>query len=216
MSRTRADGQRTRAAILERAAALATVNGLNGLTIGVLADDLGMSKSGLYTHFKSKEALQLATIDEAGRILHAQVVEPAIKSEAGMDRLVAVCDAYFDYLQRRCFPGGCFFAVASLELGSRPGPVKERVARFLADFLVVLEQCAADAIGRKQLVDTEKPHVLAFELNGIFLAAHVHFVLHGNEAALDIARQVVRHRLRLNDPSPKRLAPNESTAAPKA
>jgi AcrR family transcriptional regulator len=195
MAGTRADGRRTRAAILERAAALATVNGLDGLTIGVLADELGMSKSGLYTHFKSKEALQLATIDEAGRIFNAQVVEPAMESEAGADRLVALCDGYFDYLERRCFPGGCFFAVASLELGSRPGPVKERVARFMTDFFLLIEQSAADAIERRQLADTEKPDVLAFELNGVFLAADVHFVLHGNEAALATARQVVRHRL---------------------
>jgi AcrR family transcriptional regulator len=190
-----ADGQRTRGAILSRAAALATVSGLDGLSIGDLAEALDMSKSGLYAHFKSKEELQLATIDEAARIFDEQVVAPALRVEPGVDRLVAVCDAYFDYLQRRCFPGGCFFAVAALEMGSRPGRVKERVEEFVAGFFELLRKSAADAIRRKQLPRTEKPDALAFELHGVVLAADVHFVLHGNEGALDTARQVVRRRL---------------------
>lgn len=196
MSRAlRIDGERTRAAILRRAAELATVNGLDGLTIGDLANSLGMSKSGLYAHFKSKEALQLATVDEANRIFNEQVVIPALRSEPGVDRLVGVCDSFFDYLQRRCFPGGCFFAAASLEMGGRPGAVKDRVARYQADFVALLRQCAAEAIKRKQLPRTEQPDVLAFELNGVVLAANVHFVLHGNEGVLDTARQVVRRRV---------------------
>lgn len=174
---------------------MATVRGLDGLTIGDLAEALDMSKSGLYAHFKSKEELQLATIEEAARIFDEQVVAPALRVEAGVDRLVAVCDAYFDYLQRRCFPGGCFFAVAALEMGSRPGRVKERVAEFMAGFFELLRQSAADAIRRKQLPRTEKPDALAFELHGVVLAADVHFVLHGNEGALNTARQAVRRRL---------------------
>jgi AcrR family transcriptional regulator len=191
----RADGQRTRAAILRQAADLATVNGLDGLTIGTLADTLRMSKSGLYAHFKSKEELQLATVEEAGRIFGEQVITPALRAEPGIGRLVAVCDAFFDYLQRRCFPGGCFFAVTALEMGSRPGRVKERVAQIQGGFVDMLRQNAADAIRQKQLDTTENPDALAFELNGVILAADVHFVLHGNEAALDTARQIVRRRL---------------------
>jgi AcrR family transcriptional regulator len=196
MSRTAgSDGRRTRAAILRQAADLATVNGLEGLTIGSLAGALEMSKSGLYAHFKSKEELQLATVDEAGRIFDEQVIAPALRAEPGIGRLVAVCDAYFDYLGRRCFPGGCFFAVTALEMGSRPGRVKERVAAIQGDFVEMLRQGAADAVSRGQLPSTEQPDALAFELNGVILAADVHFVLHGNEGALDIARQVVRRRL---------------------
>jgi AcrR family transcriptional regulator len=192
---SRADGQRTRTAILRRAADLATVNGLDGLTIGVLADTLGMSKSGLYAHFKSKEELQLATVEEAARIFDEQVIAPALRVEPGIGRLLAVCDAYFDYLQRRCFPGGCFFAVTALEMGSRPGRVKDRVAQIQGGFVEMLRQNAADAIRQKQLDATEDPGALAFELNGVVLAADVHFVLHGNEGALDTARRVVRRRL---------------------
>ena len=123
--RPRADGERTRSAILREAASLATVDGLEGLSIGNLAAALGMSKSGLYAHFGSKQELQLATVEEAGRIFAAEVVQPALAAPAGLAQLVAVCEAFFDHLQRRTFPGGCFFAGAALEMGTRPGPVKE-------------------------------------------------------------------------------------------
>jgi AcrR family transcriptional regulator len=196
---TRADGQRTRAAILRQAADLATVNGLDGLTIGTLASALRMSKSGLYAHFESKEELQLATIDEAGRIFDEQVVAPALRGEPGIGRLVALCDAFFDYLQRRCFPGGCFFAVTALEMGSRPGRARDRVAQIQGGFVDMLRQNAAEAIKQKQLDASESPDALALELNGVVLAADVQFVLHGNEGALDIARKIVRRRLGVTD-----------------
>ena len=194
-----ADGQRTRAAILRQAADLATVNGLEGLTIGDLAGALGMSKSGLYAHFKSKEALQLAAIEEANRIFDEQVIAPARQVEPGVDSLVAVCDAFFDYLQERVFPGGCFFAVTSMEMGKRSGQVKEYVAHCQGGFVNVLRENAVEAIQRGQLPATEDPDAVAFELNGIILAAQVHFVLHDNEGALDIARRVVRRRLGITE-----------------
>ncbi len=197
----RADGQRTRAAILRQAADLATVKGLDGLTISDLAGALGMSKSGMYAHFESKEALQLATIDVASRIFDEAVIAPALHVEPGIDRLVAMCEAFFNYLQRRTFPGGCFFVVTALEMGERIGPVKEYVQHCHADFVGVLRQNAEVAVGRGQLSATEKPDVLVFELNGVILAAHVHSVLHGKADALDIARQVVRRRLGLTGTS---------------
>jgi AcrR family transcriptional regulator len=200
ISTRRADGQRTRAAILRQAADMATVHGLDGLTIGTLASSLGMSKSGLYAHFKSKEELQLATVEEAGRIFDEQVTAPALRAEPGIGRLVAVCDEFFDYLDRKCFPGGCFFAVTALEMGSRPGRVHERVRQLHGGFVEMLRQNSADAIALKQLDVTENPEALAFELNGIVLAADVHFVLHDNEAVLDIARQAVRRRLGIAGP----------------
>src|SRR5262249_22445605 len=103
--RPRADGERTRGAILRAAASLATVDGLEGLSIGNLAAAIGMSKSGLYAHFGSKQELQLATVQEAGRIFADEVVKPAIAAPAGLAQLVAVCEAFFDHLQRRTFPG---------------------------------------------------------------------------------------------------------------
>src|SRR5215510_14599908 len=115
----RTDGERTHDAIVREAVSLATVDGLEGLSIGNLASALDMSKSGIYAHFGSKQDLQLATVDEAERIFRAEVIAPALASEPGIGQLLAVCDAYLDYLERRTFPGGCFFAGAVLEMGTR-------------------------------------------------------------------------------------------------
>lgn len=193
--RSRADGLRTRQAILREAVSLATVDGLEGLSIGNLAKAIGMSKSGLYAHFGSKEQLQLATVDEAGHIFQAEVVEPALAAAPGVPQLVAICDAFFGHLLGRTFPGGCFFASAALEMGTRPGPVKEKIAAFQAGFVGLIRQFAKTAIEQKQLPADEEPAQLAFELNGIILAADVNFVLNGNAEALDVASNIVRRRL---------------------
>jgi AcrR family transcriptional regulator len=195
--RPRADGERTRGAILRAAASLATVDGLEGLSIGNVAAAIGMSKSGLYAHFDSKQELQLATVQEAGRIFADEVVQPALTAPAGLAQLAAVCEAFFEHLQRRTFPGGCFFAGAALEMGTRPGPVKQAVAAFQAGFADLLRGFAATAIEQNQLPPGEDPDRLAFELNGIILAADANFVLHDNPAVLDLARQVVHRRLGL-------------------
>ena len=196
--RPRADGERTRSAILRAAASLATVDGLEGLSIGNLAAAIGMSKSGLYAHFGSKQELQLATVQEAGRIFAGEVVQPALAAAPGLAQLAAVCEAFFEHLRRRTFPGGCFFAGAALEMGTRPGPVKEAVAGFQAGFADLLRGFAATAIEQNQLPPGEDPDQLAFELNGICLAADANFVLHDNPAVLDLARQVTRRRLGLD------------------
>jgi AcrR family transcriptional regulator len=191
----RADGERTREAIVREAVSLATLDGLEGLSIGDLAGALGMSKSGVYAHFGSKQDLQLATVDEAGRIFHAEVVEPALAAAPGVAQLVAVCDAFCDYLQRRTFPGGCFFAGAALEIGARPGPVKEQIAAFQAGLTALIRQFAVTALERHEIPADEDPDALTFELNGIILAANTSFVLCDDPAALDLARYVVRRRL---------------------
>jgi AcrR family transcriptional regulator len=198
----RADGERTRAAILRAAASLATVDGLEGLSIGNLAAAIGMSKSGLYAHFGSKQELQLATVQEAGRIFADEVVQPALAAPAGLAQLAAVCEAFFEHLRRRTFPGGCFFASAALEMGTRPGPVKEAVAGFQAGFVDLLRGFAATAIEQGELPVGEDPERLAFELNGIILAADTNFVLHDDPAVLDLARQIVHQRLGTRDSSP--------------
>jgi AcrR family transcriptional regulator len=195
----RAAGERTRAAILHEAVSLATVDGLEGLSIGNLAGALGMSKSGLYAHFGSKQDLQLATVEEAGRMFEAEVIEPALAAPPGVGQLVAVCDAFFDHLQRRTFPGGCFFAGAALEMGARPGPVNESVANFQRTFSGLIRGFVATAQALGQLPDDEDPDQLTFELNGIILAANTNFVLQQDPRALDLARRVVRRRLAFTD-----------------
>ena len=195
----RADGERTRSAILRAAASLATVDGLEGLSIGNLAAAIGMSKSGLYAHFGSKQELQLATVDEAERILQAEVVQPALAAPPGLGRLAAVCEAYFSYVERRVFPGGCFFAATALEMGTRPGPVKDRIAAISSGFTALLASFTATAIEQHELPPSEDPGRLAFELHAILLGADTKFILNDDPAALDLARHVIRQRLGLGN-----------------
>ena len=191
----RADGERTRSAILRAAASLATVDGLEGLSIGNLAAAIGMSKSGLYAHFGTKQELQLATVDEAERILTEEVVQPALAASPGLGQLAAACEAFFSYVERRVFPGGCFFAATALEMGARPGPVKERVAAIQSGFTALLRSFAATALEQHELPAREDPDQLAFELYGIMLAADTNFVLHDDPKVLKLAGQIVRQRL---------------------
>jgi AcrR family transcriptional regulator len=195
----RADGERTRGAILHAAAALATIEGLEGLSIGHLAAAIGMSKSGLYAHFGSKQELQLATVDEAERIFNEEVVEPALAARPGRAQLAAACEAYFGYLERRVFPGGCFFAATALEMGTRPGPVKDKVAAIQSGFTALLRTFAATALEQQELPAREDPDRLAFELHALLLAADTKFVLLDDPAVLDLARQVVLQRLGLGN-----------------
>ena len=196
--RPRADGERTRGTILRAAASLATVDGLEGLSIGNLAAAIGMSKSGLYAHFGSKQELQLATVEEAGRIFAEEVVQPALEAAPGIAQLVAVCEAFFDHLERRTFPGGCFMASAALEMGTRPGPVKELVAAFQSQFVALIRSFAVTALAQHELPAHEDPDRLAFELNGIILVTDTTFVLHDDPGVLKLARQIVHQRLALD------------------
>src|SRR5690349_3203528 len=173
----RADGERTRSAILRAAADLATVDGLEGLSIGNLATATGISKSGLYAHFGSKQELQLATVQEAERILDDEVVQPALAAPPGLGQLAAACEAFFSYVERRVFPGGCFFAATSLEMGTRPGPVKDRIAAIQSDFTALLASFAATAVEQGELPADEDPAALAFELHAVLLGADTKFVL---------------------------------------
>src|SRR3954468_12801071 len=106
----RTDGERSRKAILQEAARLATVEGINGLSIGRLAEAVGMSKSGLFAHFGSKEELQLATIGTANEVFAEQVVRPALRGESGIERLRLLCERFLGHVEDDVFTGGCFFA----------------------------------------------------------------------------------------------------------
>jgi AcrR family transcriptional regulator len=191
----RSDGVRSREAIVREAVALATVHGLEGMSIGELASALHMSKSGVYAHFGSKQELQLAIVEEADRIFRAEVIDPALAAPAGLAQLLAVCDAFFDYLLRGTFPGGCFFAGAVLEMGTRPGPVKERVAAFQDQFTALIRQFVVQAQQQGELGADEDADALTFELSGMILAANANFVLHDEPSVPAMAKAVVRRRL---------------------
>ena len=124
-------GERTRQSILDRAVDLASIEGLGGLTIGRLAEELGMSKSGLFAHFGSKEELQLATIESARERFIEHAFRPALKAERGYPRLMAIARAWLAYVKREVFPGGCFFAAASFEFDGRPGLVRDAIASMM-------------------------------------------------------------------------------------
>jgi AcrR family transcriptional regulator len=206
----RADGERTREAIVRRAVSLATLHGLEGLSIGDLAGALDMSKSGVYAHFGSKQDLQLATVDEAGRIFNTEVIEPALAAEPGVAQLVALCDAFFDHLLRRTFPGGCFFAGAALEMGTRPGPVKDEIAAFQGRLTALIRQFIVTALERRELPADEDPDALTFEVNGIILAANASFLLREDPATLDMASNVVRRRLGTTTSTPVAATPRRA------
>jgi AcrR family transcriptional regulator len=191
----RPKGQRTRTAILGQAARLATVDGLEGLTIGGLATAIGMSKSGLYAHFGSKEDLQLATIASARETFVAEVFVPALQAPQGIQRMHAACDAFLSHIERRVFPGGCFFAVAAADVGTRAGAVRDAVAAQQRDWIELLERLARRAMELGELESGVDPGQLAFELNAVLVSASTTFILQGDPAVFERARAAVRRRV---------------------
>ncbi len=193
--RQRADGARTRAAILDTATRLASVEGIRGITLGRLAAELGVSKSGLYAHFGSKEQLQLETIDAAQGIFDQEVVIPAFAVPEGLARLEAFLDAYFSYLERHVFPGGCFFAALLAEMDAAEGPVHEKVVEiersFAREFASLVE--AAQATGEIP-AEVDAPQ-LVFELYACMEMTNYHFILFRDPEILTRGRRAVRNIL---------------------
>lgn len=194
MGPTRA-GEKTRATILREAAQLATLEGLEGLSIGHLAAASGMSKSGLYAHFGSKEELQLATIESARQTFVEEVLRPGLAEPKGVRRLIGVCDAFLAHLERRVFPGGCFFAAATAAVGARRDRVRDAVADQQKDWLEVLARLAREAQELGQLDPGVDPAQLAFEVHALVLGANGLFILTGDPSVLDRARAGVRSRV---------------------
>jgi AcrR family transcriptional regulator len=201
--RRRPDGERSRQAILEEAARLATVEGLEGLSIGRLASAVGMSKSGLYAHFRSKLELQLATIETAGVVFDREVVEPALAGPPGVARVLALCDLFLSHVDRGVFPGGCFFAAVAAEMNVRPGPVRDSIGEFVGGWMQAIEGAVREAQARGELAADVDPTQLAFETNSLLIGANLAFPLFGNRAVLERARRGVRDRLRAAGAGPE-------------
>jgi AcrR family transcriptional regulator len=192
--RHRADGLRSRAAILRAAAELATVEGLEGLSIGQLAERIGMSKSGLYAHFGSKEELQLATIEAAEQTFDEDVIQLGLAAPPGRARLLAVADAFLSHVERRVFPGGCFFASVSAELKMRPGPVRDRVLQYQWQWMQLIERLVREAQDLGEIDAEADAAQIAFEVSSVLLMAHSVFPLTGDRAVLQRARSAVLAR----------------------
>jgi AcrR family transcriptional regulator len=197
--RQRSDGEKSRAAILDASMKLATVEGLDGISIGHLADHIGMSKSGLYAHFGSKEELQLATIDAASETFVLNVIDPA-RTAQGVARIEGLADAFLSYLERRVFPGGCFFAAAQAEFDTHPGAVREKLRESGRRWHDYIERQVRGAQEMGELDADEDPAQLAFEIDAMLKMATASFVLHDDPAALERARRGVRTRLALAAP----------------
>jgi AcrR family transcriptional regulator len=190
-----AGGARNRETILREAARLATVEGIEGLSIARLAGAVGLSKSGLFAHFRSKEELQLATIATADEIFRAEVIGPALEAGSGIARLRALCEEFLAHLERGVFPGGCFFASVAAEIDTHPGPVRDRALATVGEWFAQLEAAAREAQAEGSVKSDEDPTQLAFELDAYVLLANAQYVASGDAAVLDRARHAIKRLL---------------------
>ena len=188
-------GQRTRNSILETAAALATEEGLEPLSIGRLAEETGMSKSGLFAHFGSKEELQLATVEYAAALFVAEVIEPARSAPRGLARIWALCDHMIGYSERQVFPGGCFFAATSFEFNNRPGPVRDRIEEMIRSWLSYLEHAVEQAQEAGELDPKASAREVAFQLDAFAQASNAQYQLFRDPQVFDDARRAIQERL---------------------
>ncbi len=192
--RQRSDGERSRAAILREAAKLATVEGLDGLSLARLAAAVGMSKSGLFAHFGSKEELQLATIDEASAIFDELVIEPAGKETAGVPRLRAYIEKFLEHVEEAVFPGGCFFVSTMNEFDAHPGPIRDGATAFSQRWLTLLAEQVAAAQAAGEIDPTADPSQIAFELNAYMVLGNMQYVATSDRTALERVRRAVDTR----------------------
>src|SRR4051812_27800390 len=191
----RADGVESRRAILHAAANLATTRGLEGLSIGELAQHIGMSKSGLYAHFKSKEELELATIETAAEVFARDVLAPVSESPGGLERVQALSEAFLGHLERRVFPGGCFFATVSAQLASRPGRARDRVMEVQQRWLAQFAEALGQAVEGGELPRDTDIEQLVFEITAMMVRANFSWIATGDTRVLDQARIGIRNVL---------------------
>ena len=193
--RTRSDGERSRAAILSAAGKLATVDGLDGLTIGRLADHIGMSKSGLYAHFGSKEELQLATVGYAEEVFDYEVLLPAQQAEPGLARLDAYVEHWISHVQRAVFPGGCFFVSGITEFAPRSGPVRERISGYVLGWTGRLREEVVAAQEEGDLDLAADPDQIVFEIQSALVLSNVLWVLSEDAGVFERTRTAISSRI---------------------
>ncbi|MFJ3309760.1 TetR/AcrR family transcriptional regulator [Streptomyces sp. NPDC086549] len=189
-------GNRTRKLVLRRTVDIASVEGLEALSVGRLATELELSKSGVFALFGSKQELQLATVREAGRIFTERVIRPAAEVRTGVGRVWRLCELWLEYSRGRVFPGGCFFYGVIAEFDARSGPVHDAVVRAQREWTALVERTIDEArTGGELRPDTDVPQ-LAFELVALMETANAVSVLHDEETAYRRARVGIASRLR--------------------
>jgi AcrR family transcriptional regulator len=186
---------KTRRDILQVAVDIASAEGLEGLSIGRLATELEMSKTGIFSHFGSKEQLQLATVEAAKEIFLEQVAQPPLKSPQGVPRLKAMLEHWLGYVERIVFRGGCFFAAASAEFDSRPGRVRNRIAELTKAWMLALQEEIRFAQRQKEISESVNPAQLAFELHAYVQEANWAFKLFNDKSAFLLARRAIAQRI---------------------
>jgi AcrR family transcriptional regulator len=191
---------KTRREILRVAMDIASAEGLEHLSIGRLAIELQMSKTGVFAHFGSKEQLQLATVGAAKEVFLQQVVKPALPEKRGIPRLRAMLESWIGYVERIVFRGGCFFAAASAEFDSRPGPVRDEIASLTQAWLVAIQDEIAFARSAKLMRASADPAQLAFELHAYVQEANWAFKLFNDKSAFALARKAIAQRLAASCP----------------
>lgn len=165
-------GDSTHQAILDRATGLASQVGLEGLTIGALATELDLSKSGLFAHFQSKEALQLQVLDHGAAVFVENVVRPALSAARGVPRMRALFDRWLDWARSSPLPGGCLFVQATVELDDRPGPARDRLVEYQRQWLDVIATSLQKGIEAKAFRRDADTMQFAHDLYGVMLAYH--------------------------------------------
>ena len=202
----------TRRSILARAVDIASVEGLEGLTIGRLAEALSLSKSGLFAHFGSKEELQLAVVDAASEVFEAEVLGRAEGFERGLPRLLHLARAWLAYIEKSPLRGGCFFAAVAGEVDDRPGRVRDAVAGKTRRWVDLLEAEASAAVDAGDLEDDTDPAQVAFEIHAFVQEANWAFQLHGDAAAFRRAGTAIHRTLAtvVSEPGLRVLAREEA------
>jgi AcrR family transcriptional regulator len=188
----RARGMRSRAAILDRAVQMASREGFEGLTMGELAAELKVPKSSVWALFGSKEELQLATLVAARAILIDRVVVPAIPADEGAQRLLALGEAWSDYLASDVFAGGCFLCAASAEMDGRPGPVRDAVTSVMGEWITLLATNVKAAVASGEFRSRVDPQAMAFRLNALGMAANWQRQLFDDASGIEHARAAWR------------------------
>lgn len=184
-----AKGEATREVILGKALSMATRTGLEGLTMGSLAKEVKLSKSGLFAHFQSKEQLQLDVLETAVARFIETVVAPALRERRGEPRVRALFDRWLEWEDAPFLPGGCPFVALASELDDKPGPIRDRLVGYQRDWLQSLATAARIAMDEKHFRADLDPDQFAFNLYAIILSYHYYSRLLRDPAAVAMAQR---------------------------
>jgi AcrR family transcriptional regulator len=198
-------GEQTRTVILDEALRIASKLGLEGLTIGSLADATGMSKSGLFAHFGSREDLQLAVLEHAAQAYGERVFIPVLKIERGLPRLRALFERWLDWALESGLPGGCIMLSAAFEYDDRPGPIRDAAIENQHRGNAITKKAVRLAIEEGHLNPDTDPEQISFEMLGMVLASHNHRRLLGDKEARKRALIAFDELITRHATAPKKL-----------